>query len=205
MPGSSPAIQSEFRPRYVLKWYFSILFGLFVTLMYIRSKMIGEDITSYIEVIAISAIIFALYAMAHTIRVIEFGSKLRVKYVLWPAKAYEYETILEVRLPKIEIESQSPLNVENFANLDELQQEFRNLEFMGVVPRGHIREMRFDEPETISKPKLGSMIWAAITILALGYELFRISEEVQILWVLIIGVYFLSEIFGRLFRKPQDE
>jgi hypothetical protein len=205
MLGSSPAIQSEFRPRYSLTWYFSIIFGLFIIAMYIRSKVIGENITRYIDVLAITATIYSVLALAHTVRIIEFGSKIKVKYILWPAKAYEYKKIIEVKLPNIEIDSQPPLKVNNFINLDELQLEFKNLEFMGVIQRGLVKEMRFDETKFTPRPKLGNIIWTSLTAIFLGTELFEISKEVNVLWVIIIGIYFLSEIFIRLFRKRNDE
>ena len=205
MLGSSSAIDNNFRPHYSLKWYFPIAFGILTSVAYIRSKAMGEDIAGILEFLGIAAIAYSMYFIAFAITRIEFSQKIKIKRVLWQTNMYEYKHILEVRLPEVIIDSNKPLKLENIVNLDELQQEFKNLEIMGLIQKGRVKELQPEETRLSLKPRFRDIMWTLLTVFVLGNELFEISKEANILLIIVLGIYFVYEIFSRLFRKPKDE
>jgi hypothetical protein len=203
---SSPIItEREFHPRYSLLWKATIVFNFVTAAAYITSLVRGEYLGGILGILGIGALFAVLSATALTLKRVEFGTKIKLRYVLWPAKVFEYRDILEIRLPEIVLDAHEPINLENIANLEELQQEFKSLELLGVVERGHIREIQPPSSGYSFKPRFWKLVWGTLSAFFLGFVLLSIADKVNFLWLGILLIFFASEVFTKLFGKSEDE
>jgi hypothetical protein len=205
MPVLSSAINRDFRPQYSLKWYFPIAFAFLASMVYIRSKVLAEDLDKILEIIGIAAIAYTIFFISRVVTRIDFDSRLKIRRLLWPAEVYDYKHILEVRLPEVVIDGKKTLKFDDMLNQDELQQEFKDLEIMGIIQKGRVKDVQSKETDLPRKPKFKDAIWALLTAFFLGNELFEISRGANALWMIVLAIYFVFEISSRLFRKPKDE
>ncbi|MFZ5858167.1 MAG: hypothetical protein ACOYZ6_15175 [Chloroflexota bacterium] len=205
MPGSSSAINRDFRPQYALKWYFPIAFALLTSLVYIRSKVLAEDLDDVLEIIGIVAIAYTIFFIARAVTRIDFDSSgIRIRRLLWPVEACEYKKILEVRLPEIAIDGKRVIKFDDMLNRDELQQEFKDLEIMGAIQKGRVKDVQSAETSLLRKPKFKDVVWILLMTFVLGNELFDLSRGANALWAIVLVIYFAIEISSP-FRKPKDE
>lgn len=203
---SSPIItEREFHPRYSLLWKVSIVLNFVTAAAYITSLVRGEYLGGILGILGIGAFFAVISATALTLRKIEFGTKIRLRYVLWPTKVFEYRDILEIRLPELVFDTHEPIKLENIVNLEELLQEFKSLELLGVVARGHIREIQPPSSRYSFKPRLWNIVWGTLSAFLLGFVLLSIADKVNFLWLGILLIFFASEVFTRLFGKSEDE
>ena len=204
MPASSYSINREFRPQYSLKWYFPIAFALLTSMVYIRSKVLAEELDEILEIIGITAIAYTIFFVTRAVIRIDFDSRLKIRRLLWPVEAYDYKHILEVRLPEIVIDGKRTLKFDDMLNQDDLQREFKDLEILGIIQKGRVKNIKSAEAGLLRKPKFKEVIWILLMTFVLGNELFEISRGANALWIIVLMIYFVFEISSP-FRKPKDE
>jgi hypothetical protein len=201
---SCSAIENEFHPRYSTSWYIGVGLSVVVAIAYVRSKLLGETLEGIIDILGVTAIGIALFSVLTAIKRIEFGSRIAIKRFLWFSTYIAYDHILEIRLPEMEIELRNKIKLDNIANLDELQQIFKDCELIGFIPKGRVKELNIVSRFTL-KLRWKRVLWGIFAIVAGIPLILGISNSVSIFWVIVVCIFLVYDVFEKLFGKDKNE